>query len=77
MQAVARRSMLALAAISLIALAPLVAAQRQPPSSADSDSLRALVANVPLLDMERVELHPNVKLEGISSITADGPATST
>jgi DNA-binding beta-propeller fold protein YncE len=71
MEAVARRSMLALAAISLIALAPLVAAQRQPQSSADSDSLRALVANVPLLDMERVELHPNVKLEGISSITAD------
>ena len=63
--------MLALAAISLSALAPLVAAQRQPQSSADSDSLRALVANVPLLDMERVELHPNVKLEGISSITAD------
>lgn len=69
MQAVARRSMLAV--ISLIAVAPLVAALRQPQNPDDSDSLRALVANVPLLDMERVELHPNVKLEGISSITAD------
>ena len=77
MQAAARRSMLALAVISLIALALLGAAQRQTPNPADSDSLRALVASVPLLDMERVELHPDVKLEGISSITADGPATST
>ena len=38
MQAVAQRSMLALTVISLIALAPLVAAQRQPQNQADSDS---------------------------------------
>jgi hypothetical protein len=57
--------------LAVIALAPLVAAQGQPQNLADSDSLRALVANVPLLDLERIELHPSVKLEGISSITAD------
>ncbi|MSR35609.1 MAG: hypothetical protein EXR95_03045 [Gemmatimonadetes bacterium] len=60
------------AILALLALAPLPsAAQRQQQNLADSDSLRALVAKVPLLDMELVELHPNVKLEGISSITAD------
>lgn len=57
--------------LALIALAPLVAAQPQAQNQADSDSLRALVAKAPLLDMERVELHPDVKLEGISSIAAD------
>ena len=57
--------------LALIALAPLVAAQPQAQNLADSDSLRALIAKVPLLDMERVELHPNVTLEGISSVTAD------
>ena len=57
--------------LALIALAPLVAAQPQAQNLADSDSLRVLIAKVPLLDMERVELHPNVTLEGISSVTAD------
>ncbi len=47
-----------LSILALIALAPLGAADRQPPNLADSDALRALVAKVPLLDMERVELHP-------------------
>src|SRR5437870_354136 len=55
-----------------LALARLpAAAQRGPQNLADSDSLRALVAKVPLLDVEKVELHPSVKLEGVSSITAD------
>ena len=62
---------ISLSILALIALAPLGAADRQPQNLADSDALRALVAKVPLLDMERVELHPNVTLEGISSITAD------
>ncbi len=62
---------ISLSILALIALAPLGAAQGQPQNLADSDTLRALIAKVPLLDMERVELHPNVKLQGISSITAD------
>lgn len=62
------------AALALLALAPLSLAaqqQRREQDLADSDSLRALVAKVPLLDLEKVELHPSMKLEGISSITAD------
>jgi DNA-binding beta-propeller fold protein YncE len=56
----------------LAALAPLPgSAQRRQQNLADSDSLRALVATVPVLDMELVELKPTVKLEGISSVVAD------
>jgi sugar lactone lactonase YvrE len=67
------RSAPALALLALT-LAPLVGSAQQPgrqQNLADSDSLRALVAQVPLLDMELVELKPTVKLEGISSVVAD------
>ncbi len=59
--------------LAMVALLPHVStAQPGQQSPPDSDSrLRALVAAVPLLDMERIELHPAVKLEGISSITSD------
>ena len=60
MQAVARRSMLALAVISLIALARLGAAQRQTQNPADSGSLRALVASVPLLGLSLVHASPRL-----------------
>lgn len=56
----------------LVALTPVPgSAQRRPQDLADSDSLRALVAQVPLLDLERVELDPDVELVGISAIQAD------
>src|SRR4051812_3127667 len=58
--------------LAMLSLAPLsLAAQRRQEDLSDSDSLRAAVAKVPLLDVEKIELHPNVKLEGVSSITAD------
>ncbi len=60
------------AVLTLLALAPLpTSAQRPQQDLSDSDSLRALVAQVPLLDIELVELRPNVKLEGISAVQAD------
>ncbi|MHB1204072.1 MAG: peptidyl-alpha-hydroxyglycine alpha-amidating lyase family protein [Rhodospirillaceae bacterium] len=42
-----------------------------PEQKADSDALRALTKATPVLQMERVELHPAMKLEGISMIAAD------
>ena len=42
-----------------------------PEQKADSDALRALTNATPVLQLERVELHPAVKLEGISMVTAD------
>ncbi len=59
--------------LAIVALQPQVStAQPGPQGAADSDNrLRALVAAVPLLDMERIELHPAVTLEGISSIASD------
>jgi DNA-binding beta-propeller fold protein YncE len=42
-----------------------------PEEKADSDALRALVKTVPLLPVERVELKPAIKLEGISAIAGD------
>ena len=59
--------------VAALAVAPVASAQQPPRRQdlSDSDSLRALVAKVPILDIEAVELHPNVKLEGISSVTAD------
>jgi DNA-binding beta-propeller fold protein YncE len=59
--------------LAMVALAPLPSsAQRRQQDLSDSDSLRALVKTVPLIEgMELVELKPSVKLEGISSVTAD------
>jgi DNA-binding beta-propeller fold protein YncE len=61
---------------SLLALAVAflpVSAQRNmsPEQQADSDALRALVRAAPDLQVERIELKPNVALEGISAIAAD------
>lgn len=46
-----------------------------PEQQADSDALRALTRATPVLPLERVELHPSVKLEGISMVTADARGT--
>ena len=68
------RSICVLAMIlGMVALAPQVSTaqpgQQSPPDS--NSRLRALVAAVPMLDVERIELQPAVKLEGISAITSD------
>jgi DNA-binding beta-propeller fold protein YncE len=46
-----------------------------PEQKADSDALRALTKATPVLQMDRVELHPKMKLEGISMIAADAAGT--
>ena len=42
-----------------------------PEQQADSDALRALTKATPVMLFDRIELHPAVKLEGISMVTAD------
>jgi DNA-binding beta-propeller fold protein YncE len=59
-------AILTIRSVSALGQQPLTPEQR-----ADSDALRAVLAAVPILDMERIELHPSVKLEGILSITSD------
>ena len=60
-------------ALPLAATAAEEAAPRglTPEQKADSDALRALTKATPVLQMDRVELHPAVKLEGISMVAAD------
>jgi DNA-binding beta-propeller fold protein YncE len=65
---------LSIPVLAMLVFAPLAGSAQQPRRQqdlADSDSLRALVKTVPVLDMELVELKPSVKLEGISAVTAD------
>jgi DNA-binding beta-propeller fold protein YncE len=64
---------LALSALALAFAFLPVSAQRGlgPAEQADSDALRALIRAAPDLPVERIELKPNVTLEGISAIAAD------
>ena len=58
----------------LLTLGTVLASAQQrltPEQKADSDALRALTKVVPLLPMERIELKPTAKLEGISALAAD------
>lgn len=66
-------SLIAAAALTLAAPAFAQDAPRglSPEEKADSDALRALTKATPVLQLERIELRPAVKLEGISMVTAD------
>src|SRR5688572_22555438 len=67
-------SVLGLFALSVVPAAGQgrgASAEQQAAQQADSDALRALIRAAPDLPVERIELKPNVTLEGISSIAVD------
>ena len=68
------RTISAIFVAAVLSATPAIAADAPrltPEQQADSDALRALTKATPVLQMDRVELHPAVKLEGISMVTAD------
>jgi DNA-binding beta-propeller fold protein YncE len=70
MRHIHRFSLLATLAIASV---PASAQQRlSPEQQADSDALRAIIKDVPLIPVDQVELRPSTPLVGISAIAVDG-----